>query len=55
MGDTDSNEKYAGISALEGGFVVTVGNRQIVVTSLNKAIKLVREFLTVDGSTSEGE
>jgi len=55
MGDSEKfEEKYTTISALDGGYLVTVGDRQLIVTSLNKAIKTVKDFLT-DGSTTEGE
>jgi hypothetical protein len=53
MGDS-FDEKYAGINAYEGGFMVSFGGKTVIVTSLNKAIKLVREYLAVPGTT-EGE
>lgn len=50
-------KKFAEIQALEGGFVVTLDDKSIVTTSLNKAIKLVRDFLVVldflDGGAEE--
>lgn len=42
---SDSVEKYASINAVEGGYIVTIDGKAIVTTSLNKAIKLVRDFL----------
>lgn len=39
------DNKYTSIQQLEGGYVVTTGNRVQVVTSSNKAIKIVREYL----------
>jgi hypothetical protein len=55
MSDSDSNDKFVAIESKEGGYLVNLGSRQIIVTSLNKAIKLVRDYLNVDGSSSEGE
>lgn len=44
-------DKYTSIQQLEGGYVVTTGNRVQVTTSANKAIKIVREYLTgVEGT-----
>jgi hypothetical protein len=40
-------EKYVSINQYTGGFVVTLGGDVFVVTSLNKAIKLVRDYLSV--------
>lgn len=39
-------EKYVSINQYNGGFVVTTGGDITVVTSLNKAIKLVRDYLS---------
>lgn len=49
--DTNLN---ASINAFEGGYLVTIGARQIIVTSLNKAIKTVRDYLG-GSSQTEGE
>lgn len=38
--------KEAYIQAVEGGFIVQLGGTTQVTTSLNKAIKLVRDFLS---------
>ena len=38
-------QKYASIQQLEGGYIVTTDHSTQIVTSLNKAIKLVREYL----------
>ncbi len=43
---------YVTINKLEGGFVVGLPQGDVVVTSLNKAIKLVRDTLSV-GSLNE--
>jgi hypothetical protein len=47
-------EKYVSINQYTGGFLVTVGGETIVVTSLNKAIKLVRDYLST-GDEPEAE
>lgn len=44
-------EKYASINAVEGGFIVNIGGTPIVTTSLNKAIKLIRDY--VGGAAGE--
>jgi hypothetical protein len=44
-------EKYVGINAYEGGYVVVVDGKTIVATSLNKVMKLVREYLSSDDET----
>lgn len=36
---------FAAINAYEGGFMVSLNERTVIVTSLNKAIKLVRDHL----------
>lgn len=38
-------EKYVSINQYEGGFVVVTDEKTVVATSLNKAIKLIREHL----------
>lgn len=40
-----STEKWTSINAVEGGFIVQAGGKTVVTTSLNKAIKLVRDYL----------
>lgn len=39
-------EKYVSINQYTGGFLVLVGSETYVVTSLNKAIKLVKDYLS---------
>lgn len=46
---SEDTTKSVGIDAVEGGFILNLDGQLQVVTSLNKAMKLVREFL---GSTS---
>jgi hypothetical protein len=41
-----NTEKYVSINQYTGGFVVLLGPETFVVTSLNKAIKLVRDYLS---------
>ena len=53
MGESEFVEKYAAIQSYEGGFLVQVGDKQVIVTSLNKAIKLVRDHLAVEDDKSE--
>ena len=42
----DNQIKDTSIQAVEGGFVVQLNGSIQVTTSLNKAIKLVRDFLS---------
>ena len=46
-------EKYVSITHYTGGFVVTLGGETQVVTSLNKAMKLVRDYLSQGDEPSE--
>jgi hypothetical protein len=43
---------YVAINKVNGGFIVELNGQTQVVTSLNKAIKCVRDFLN---DSSEGE
>lgn len=36
---------YVSVNKVQGGFIVSLGSGDVVVTSLNKAIKLVRDAL----------
>ena len=37
--------RYTSIQELEGGYIVTTDGKSQIVTSLNKAVKIVREYL----------
>ena len=41
---------YVGINKMEGGFVVNLPTGDVIVTSLNKAIKLIRDTLSTDSA-----
>lgn len=47
------NNLQAQINAVEGGFIVQLNGVAQVTTSLNKAIKLVRDFLSGGKDTEE--
>ena len=48
--------KYVSIQQLEGGYIVTTDNsNQIIVTSLNKAVKIIREYLGEAGTETAAE
>lgn len=49
----ENTEKYAGINVYEGGYFVSLDGRVVITTSLNKAIKLVRDHLAVAGDAAE--
>jgi hypothetical protein len=40
-----SENKFASIQALEGGFIVELGDSVQVTTSFNKAMKLIRDYI----------
>ncbi len=45
----------ASIMKVEGGFIVELGGDTQVTTSLQKAIKLVRDFLSSETSDQDSE
>ena len=47
--------KYVSIQQLEGGYIVTTDNKSQIVTSLNKAVKIVREYLGGTGEETAAE
>jgi len=49
-----NDEKYVTIQQFNGGYLVSIGGQNQITTSLNKAIKLVRDFLNTEGE-SEAE
>lgn len=54
MGDLNAttNDKYASINKVNGGFIVNTGDGTTVTTSLQKAIKIVRDYV---GGSDEAE
>ena len=45
--------KSATIEQVEGGYVVNLDGRVVVTTSLNKAIKMIRDLLQEAGGESD--
>lgn len=41
-----SENHWAGISQVNGGYIVELDGKQYVCVNLNKAIKLIREHMT---------
>jgi hypothetical protein len=50
----EATNVYVSINKMEGGFVVGLPTGDVVATSLNKAIKLIRDALSV-GTLNEAE
>jgi hypothetical protein len=49
---TETN-KFGGIQKVEGGFIVELNGEVQVTTSLQKAIKLVRDYLSAGQESEE--
>jgi hypothetical protein len=48
-----AEQKYVGVVAYKGGFLVTTGESMEIVTSLNRAMKLMKDYLLANLDASD--